>query len=534
MILPKRTKEGIKVFNELQMKNCKIGWIAMNHHVTHKGLTLDFDTHRYLLPIYYDTAPYMVIMKSTQCGLTEYLIVRALGKAIKGMSIFYVLPTYDLVGRFVRNRIDKSITNTPYYKGLERIARLLDPKIAESMKLKDIGTGSIAFVGSNSTAGFTEYPADEVIIDELDECDQDNIEMAWERMSHSEIRTQIKIANPTLEGKGIDKEFSKTDKREWAVECNCGKHIILDWFKHVVRQEDENVYVIRDKDWDRYSGKDINVICDLCGRPINRKGYGRWEPQAESDRRGYHISKLFSGTTLITELLERFEGGLVNDKKMERFYNADLGLGYSAEGAKITRKMIIDCIGDYNKGKPETGMVIAGIDVGAFYHYVIKRLLPDGRLKTLEVGAIRSTEEMILKLKEYKARVGIIDGLPETRESRKIAGHFKYFFLCYYGAGKSDVINAKAKTVTVDRTSALDAVKESLLTNKIIYPKNIESDDEFINHMTASTRVYDPDKRKAGDRGVYEWQEGSKPDHYFHATAYCLIARRLLVMLANR
>jgi hypothetical protein len=524
----------LRKFEAAQKKYNFLAWAACKHHKTHKNEHLDFKEHKFLIQIYYDNSPEIVIIKSTQCGISEYLIARAICNSIKGMNIFYVLPTYNLVSRFVKNRIEKTIINTKYYNLMIRFKQVQDNrKQSDSMSMRDIGLGTIAFVGSNSTAGFTEFPADEVIIDELDECDPDNIIMAWERMSHSKIRTQIKVANPTIEGIGIDAEYSKSDKKRWHILCDCGKHRNLNFFDHIVEKVGEDDYLIRDKEWTWDSGRDIYAICDKCGRPINRKGEGEWVPHAKSQISGYQISKLYSGTTKISEIVDRFNKGLVNDSIMQRVYNADFGLGYSAEGSKISEKMILDCIGDYNRGGIEDGMILAGIDVGTYYHYVIKKLLHDGRLKTLEVGAIRNTDDLIIRLKEYKVNVGIIDGMPETRESRKIAGHFNYFFLCYYGSGKTDSINARAKTISVDRTSALDAVKEALLTKKVIYPKNIINNREFIEHMTASTRVYNPDKKRGGGTGVYEWQEGSKDDHLFHATAYCLIARRMLIMLSE-
>ena len=515
-------------------KNNFLLWIALKHHKTHKHKPLDFANHQYLKQIYSDNSDYIIIVKSTQCGITEYLIVRAMAKAINGQSIFYVLPTYTLVNRFVRNRIDKSILNTPYYHGLSKIAKEEDSRRSESMTLKDIGLGNVAFVGSNSTAGFTEYPADEIIIDEMDECDQDNIKMAWERLSASEFMTQIKVANPTIEGYGIDAEYAKTNQMEWFIKHDCGNWIKLDWFKHIVKEIDNGRYMIRDQEWEWDSGRDIYPICDKCNKPIvDRKQPGWWVAKTANNNHGYRVTKLFSGNVSIVQMLDRFQDGLVKDIALQRFYNADLGQAFTASGTKITRKMIEDCVGDYSPG-PEDGLCLAGIDVGTFYNYVIKKIMPGGTLKTLAIGKVRDTEEMINVLREYKISAGIIDAGPETREAKKIISKFKLLFGCYFGNVKSDKIDFQGKTVTVQRTPALDAVKESLLTNTIIYPKNILGDQEFINQMTASVRVYNPERKVLGSAGAYEWTEGSKADHYMLATAYCLIARRLVILLQKR
>lgn len=520
----------LEKYAAMQKRYDFMAWLVTKHHKNHKSNFLQFDTHQYLRKIYHDKSEYIVIIKSTQNGISEYLLVRALAHAIQGMRVFYVLPTYELVKRFVDERYEKSTQNTPYYRGLVRMAKEeMDNKMTESVKSKDIGDGNIAFVNSGSSAGFTEYAADEVIIDELDKCDQTNIKMADERLSHSDYRWRTKISNPTYRNFGIDAEYKNTDQLEWYVKCENGHSVNLDWFTHVVKEYDDGRYMIRDTEWSWESGRDIYPICDKCGAKINRHSDGEWVSHNESTKRGYRLTKLFSGTVTIAEILDRFNDGLSDDETMQRVYNADLGKAYTAEGSTITRDMITNRIEDYNY-HVESGMIIAGIDVGKYYNYVIKKITHDGKLKTLKVGKERNTETLITILREYKIKAGIIDGLPETREARKIASKFPMMFLCYFGSAKKDSIDPRSKTVTVQRTSAIDAVKESLLTDKIVYPHNVGNDEEFISQMTSSVRVFNAEKKSGGQQGAYEWVEDG-PDHYLLATAYCLIAQRLLILM---
>lgn len=519
----------LEKFAQAQKKYDFIPWLALKHHKTHKNESLEFHTHKYQKKIIFDKSPYLVIIKSTQNGITEYLLLRALAHAIKGMNIFYVLPTYDLASQFVKNRLDKTIQYTKYYRVLERAIKNHKAKRSESISLKDIGNGSIAFVGSNSPVGFTAFPADEIIIDELDRCNDTNIKMAVDRLSHSDYRWQIKVSNPTFVGKGIDIEYKESDKHEWHIKCQGGHWINLNWFKHIVEEIENNQYVIRDTEWTWNSERDIYPICDICGKPIDRMGPGEWNQLGEGKYRGYKITKLFSGKVPIVETLDRFQKGIVDPEMMQVFYNADLGESYTAKGSKIDIEMIMDCVQDYTYSK-EDGMIIAGIDVGTYYHFVIKKMLPDQKIKTLYIGSVRDTSECIRILKEYNVKVGVIDANPETREARKISEKFKLMFLCYFGNVKNNNLNVESKTITVQRTPAIDAVKEAVLTKTIIYPKNILNEKEFLAHMQASVRVFNPEKMNAGQKGAYEWVEGNNPDHYLLATAYCLIARKLVVL----
>jgi len=67
----------------------------------------------------------------------------------------------------------------------------------------------------NSRVSLKSIPVDYIIFDELDEAPQNSIDMAMERMAHSEFKNVLKLSNPTLPDYGIDKTFQETDQRYW-------------------------------------------------------------------------------------------------------------------------------------------------------------------------------------------------------------------------------------------------------------------------------------------------------------------------------
>ena len=89
--------------------------------------------------------------------------------------------------------------------------------------------------------------------------------------------------------------------------------------------------------------------------------------------------------------------------------------------------------------------------------------------------------------------------------------------------GVRDTID-KNKILRVDRTSALDAVKECLIKQEIDLPMNILSVPDFTDQLLTSTRIFD-DKSQ-----IYKWVE-SGPDHYHHAFSYMLKAEKLLHLI---
>jgi len=514
------------------IKRTNPAWFnAMSGHRTHRGKLLDFESNPFQKELYADTSPYITVMKSTQCGVSEWLLAEAIGWAGNGRNVFYVLPTFNLVGRFVRERFDKTLSYTPLYASMRTHDQMLK-KAASSVSMKQLGDGTVALVGSNTPAAFTEFAADVLIIDEMDRCDSSNLIMAWERLSaaESEDRRQYKVSNPTFTGSGIDIEYSDSTQYHWAIWCgHCGQFVEPDFFKHVVREESEDEYVIVDREWEKGSERDIRLICD-CGKPLDRRGMGRWQAHGPTDHphHGYQVSKLFSANVSLGDIVRRFEDGEKNDSAMQRFYNADLGVAFDSKGARIGSDDMDACIGDHPLGhRPEGGICVVGIDVGAEFHVVVGHMVwgtPGYRI--IDVQTVRNPEEVLDILRKYKAKIYVIDALPEMRISKMIAHKSKGGFVSLFRQGISDTIGDHV--VSVDRTSAMDNVKAGFIMEAIKLPRNIKSVPEYYKQLMAPTRVFDPDAKNG--EGSYTWVEGAKPDHYFLATTYMLMAGRIATL----
>jgi hypothetical protein len=240
------------------------------------------------------------------------------------------------------------------------------------------------------------------------------------------------------------------------------------------------------------------------------------------------LSKLFTARTSIGELIQNFIDAEKDDTKMTRFYNADLGLAFTAPGAKITEEMLDECVRDYPQGiRPADGVCIAGIDVGTQFHIVIGHLAPGlPGIQVIDAQAVRTPEEVIDLLKKYRVRSFVIDAMPEMRISRQIASRAGGY-RCFFSKGKKDQIANGDNTITTDRTQALDNVKAAIVTGSLRLPMNARTIPDYYAHMTASTRVFDEEGN--GGEGEFKWVEGSKADHFLLSTCYLLISANLLV-----
>lgn len=530
----RRALTGDKVDAVLQ-KDYTGYWLALNHHRTHLNQPFDFKAYPYLEAPLFDDAQVIVAMKSTQGGWTELLIPKALGIAERGFSVFWVLPTGVLKNRFVKNRFDRSVAFTRHYREMMRSEETWRSSTdrAASMSLKHYGMGALAFIGSNAMSGFGEFPADAGVVDESDYCEQDNLPMVEERLSNSTLRRRIYSSQPTISGRGISLMYKESDQRRWLLRAACGHVIRPDWFRHVVRRIDDAKYEVIDPEWESLEEADARMICDRCGKPVDRFSPGFWEvenPRIQGTH-GYHFSKLFTTRMTINEMLDRFDKGLTSPEKMQRFENADLGEAHSAKGSKIQREDLEACVGDYGQGRC-SGPVVVGVDVGALLHVAIGELLQDGSTRVMWLGTMAGTADNLGDLRElvarYRLTMGVIDELPERRMARRLAYSSRRWWMARYTEGKRDIPDPRAKIVSVDRTSALDAVNEAVMLgpSRLRLPADALGVEGFEDQMTTLTRVYHAELYR--NEGGYSW-DGDDPDHYMHALGYMLLARRMVV-----
>ena len=154
-------------------------------------------------------------------------------------------------------------------------------------------------------------PVDFVIFDELDEAPQNSVDVAMERMGHSEHRLVLQLSNPTLPDYGIDKAFQETDQRYWLLKCKkCGNFTCLeDSFPDCLITV--KGHVIR--------------ACHKCESELN-PSIGQWVAKHPSvtGKRGYHYSQLFSHFIDPGDILHQFR----TTDNLTDFYNLKIGNAY--------------------------------------------------------------------------------------------------------------------------------------------------------------------------------------------------------------
>lgn len=525
-MLPQETKDKLLALldQKAKMRDGKAlsRWsFTQNNHRTHKLVPLSWHQRDFLRAIYADESKEIVIRKAVQVGISEWAVVDLLYMCMElGWSGAYVMTKTKARDSFVAERINKILTSVPYYR--KNVGKI------DNLGIKELGKGVARFLGSNAPDDFVSFPADFLIIDEVDLCDQENLKLVPDRLQASEHKFQRWIGNPTLEGYGIDALYENSDQKIWTVYCEgCKTYQTLDWFENVI-EETEFGIILRDKIYrENPDQATIHPICP-CGHRINRHGKGKWLRRKESPISGYTLSQIYSPTVTLEEMFIEYLDSKDNVGKLQIFYNNRLGFSFSKEGMKVTEGMLLRCEQDYAPGDEYYGenLVTAGVDVGSgALHIVIREVIEEQR-RLLFVGTVTSFDALEELISRYNVAVMVIDAEPEKRLSLSFQkDHFDVVWLADYHVQESSqtdlYVHKDKQFLRSRRTSALDGLLEDIVTGNLVNFRGCKGlyNGDYYKQMCSSTRIQQDEK--------FVWINKSA-DHFMHAESYCRLALQAL------
>ena len=519
---------------------------ALKNHTNDKNERMEFVDRPFLLDLYksWHTYEKVAVEKSVQVGLSELFIASAHLEANKGMSVFYVLPKYEIRNRFVSNRIARLHKRNLFYRNKTDVASKEEGS-AQRKSLVGFGPGIIAFVGSNVEDEFIEFPADSAYIDEKDRCTEKHLDMVPDRLSASKYQYQREISNPTIRGKGIDARFETSSQALWNIKCEaCNEYFTPNFFKHVVTQTGQHSYDVLDSDYEIYQR--APRLIHTCGKPVNRLKEGQWvDTFPGREWKGFRISQLYSKTVSLGPMLWAEEYGWLkavgNAYREQVFINNRLGLPYSGSGAVISEYELNKLQTEYKYPMEPSldKLIIMGVDVGSILHVVVREVTYQGDMpvaRLMNVMALNDFESLKREIRRYQPRSVVVDAHPEIHEVTKLKRQFNMVWSCNFANNKLSLgKDKKERIIRMDRTAALDYVMSCVNTGQILLPigaKHNLDNGFYYKHMLASTRLLVVDERSPAD-SKYIWDPAKKEDHYFLAEAYCLQAMELLSNVAT-
>jgi hypothetical protein len=472
--------------------------------VTLDGRFFTFDRHEYLLTPYQDDHPFQVEQKAAQMGLTVKGMLRSLYLCRFGgiRGVLYLFPSRTDVLDFSKSRVSPLIEENP-----DSIGKWL--RDTDSAGLKQVGGAWLYLRGMQSRVGLKSIPVDFIVFDELDEAPQNAVDMAMERMAHSEFRKVLQLSNPTLPDYGIDRAFQDTDQRYWLLKCqSCGEYTCLeDTFPDCLVQ----------------TRKGVIRACMKCGTELN-PSIGQWVPKKPSitDKRGYHYSQLFSHFVDPAEILTKFR----TTSNLADFYNLKIGVAYVEAENRLSVQEVLSLCGSEGMGTYDAGLCSMGVDQGKDLHVVIGRPHSGDRDPIVYIGIYKDWEELDRLMRNFRVDRCVVDALPETRNARAFAMRHKgRVFLNYYNEHQKGFYawNEKEMIVTCNRTESLDASHKDITSERVVLPKQCDVVKVFAEQMHNVAKKLEEDEETGSKRYVYV---KLGPDHFRHAFNYETMARQ--------
>jgi hypothetical protein len=364
-------------------------------------------------------------------------------------------------------------------------------------------------------------PIDFEVFDELDEAPQNAVDMALERMAHSDTGHQLYLSNPTLPDYGIDALFQLTDQQYFLLKCrHCNE------YNNLVDTFPDCLGIVK--------GQTLR-ICKKCGKELD-PAYGEWVAKRPSitEKRGRQYSQLYSQMKASSpeSILNKF----LTTTNLTDFWNLKIGIAYVDAKNRLSREQVFDCCGDQGMLSESSKGCFMGVDQGSNLHFVIGRSHDTRKGEIVHIGHLKgnNTEnknddsgwrQLDEFMKRFKIMRCVVDAQPNTKLAREFSERFPgRVFLCYYSDSfKGNYRWDEEKMVVhANRTESLDASHMEISQVNVLLPRRSEVVDEFADHMHNVAKKLIVDEETGSQKYQY-FRLGE--DHWRHAYNYEKMAR---------
>ena len=483
---------------------------ARLHMRTERARRLDFTTRPYLLQLYEDTCPRIVLMSRAQAGKTVWACSKVFWHAAEHQaSAIYTMPTQGEIYEFAKARAKPMIQASPYLSGL--IADI------DNAGIKRFTNGAaVYFRGTHSEKQALQVPASVLVYDELDRSNQEHREIYEDRLLAATEKYEYFLSTPTVPKYGIHAEYLNSTQYEWVWACGeCGE-------EQVWAPADRSVSWEAGFDFDRPA-----FACRACGATVEREWIigGHWEsfgnPRAPSH--GYHITAILPPESTAADLVARLNRATY----IERFVQGHIGLPATSAQGELPADIFQ--WGEWSNASSSEVETAAGLDVGKELNLMVCEAKGDGPRRIVAVHHIESRDwaQIHSLMNTLNIRWLVADMLPETSKVQELVAAFPgRVLMADYSLGKVSgdeawVVEEDKARVRIARTPALDHTRDRLLMKQDVFPSlPPDLQRSFEAQMTAPKRGMTTNSQ---GQDVAEWVE-TGPDHDRHAHLYMTVA----------
>jgi hypothetical protein len=492
-------------------------WVQQNE-MKLGGSQYQLKGHEYQVDVLMANDRRQCMIKGAQTGFSECMVLKTLhGMIYKkyNKGALYLFPTRDDVADFSKARFGPLIENNPCIKR--------HVKSTDSTNIKKINQAFLYLRGARATSTIggsrktssqlKTIPVDRIVFDERDVMLDSMIELALERMSHSNVQEEIYLSTPTIPDFGVDRLYKESDQRVWMIKCSaCQKETCLELeFPDCLKpRPDGSIY----------------RACIHCGNEIYPAA-GRWVaqyPDKSKDLVGWWVSQLNSIYVSPQKILDLYNDPPNGD--LSEVMNSKLGMAYIAAENRLTRNDVYNCCSQNPMDTSHDGPTCAGVDVGKVLHVVIAIKNNENSIRVVKLARVESFNDLYDLFKRFNVRSSVIDLKPEIRKVREFQGVNRSFgvFACDYQERQRGMTmwDEKQGIVAVNRTEICDATHELVVqSGRLELPRKNSEITEYAKEMSSIAKVLD-ENEETGSKEYRYRKLGA--DHYRHATNYCLLA----------
>lgn len=180
------------------------------------GHLIDFEKHRYLLPVYLCQDSEIVWQKAAQMGATVYMLLKIIWwlQAHPGRKAGFYGPTQQMVENTSKDRL------APLLRSIPALAGQVDEN--DKLGLRKIGDSSFYLFHLGGVASKDSVPLDFVAFDEVRLCKAQDIDQTLERISHSIYKEKIFMSTAGLPSNDIAARFDLGTQHIWMAKCFTG------------------------------------------------------------------------------------------------------------------------------------------------------------------------------------------------------------------------------------------------------------------------------------------------------------------------
>lgn len=522
-------------------------WVIRNtRHPRDDAKNWSFFEHEYQIHIMRSVAKKLVGRKCSQVGFSEFALRMALGlvNIQKNYTLIYVLPTAGFASDFTKGRIDPVILAS-------RQLRSVRDRNVDSTHLKKFGNSLLYIKGSvGKTAGIS-VPAQGLLVDEKDFCDQEKLQLYHSRLGHAEERELVRqFSTPTVPDFGIDLDFMESTQAYYTVKCQaCGNWVAPNPLHdiEVPGFDGDMISIERDDILNpRVQIHNAFLRCPHCRTPLEwtrmcNREYRRYIHKfPDREVEGYQVYPHDVPTVnpvgkTLSELLRFSKKDWVNMKLGLPYADADSTFLKSVIDANTHGNMLILPDQIPEKVLPVMYRTFVGIDMGkTCWLTVLQEVGDGGDLQLVYAERIRQTADDT----EFKKRVmfichwfgracAIMDALPDISDALWFAGqgeHSLQHWGCHYQrSGKRSLENYELSEekgiINAKRTESLTALCKAVNTGKITFRHGPEM-ETVRDHLCNLKRVDQPNE----DEEVTQSWVKTGDDHFGHSLNYAYLA----------